>query len=96
MINKILIGIFKVVISLVNVLLLPINTIINNYLPNLSNVFTLIRSLFNLLFTYMGWVIDSCFISSETVALMVAVITFKLTVPLLLNVIKIIKLVKIL
>ena len=65
MINSILKGIFTIVISLVNVLLTPINLLIDNYLPELSSVFALFDSLFNTLFTYIGWVVDASFISSS-------------------------------
>lgn len=88
MINKILMGIFKIVISLVNVLLTPINLLISNYLPSVSSVLALIRSLFTTLFTYIGWVVDSSFLNSETVSLIIAVYTFKLTVPLAISTVK--------
>lgn len=88
MINKILMGIFKIILSLVNLLLLPINALITNYLPNVSNAFSTIRQLFNTLFTYVGWCVDASFISADTIALIIACLTLRLTLPLLINTIK--------
>lgn len=88
MINKLLMGVFKLVIGLVNVLLTPINLLITNYLPDLSNALSLIRQLFNLAFTYIGWVLDSMFISPETISLLIAVLTMRLTIPLAINAVK--------
>ena len=88
MINKLFMGIFTLIIGLVNILLTPINLLITNYLPELSNALALIRELFNLGFTYIGWVLDSMFISSETVTLLIAVLTMRLTIPLAINSIK--------
>lgn len=88
MINKLLMGIFKLIIGLVNVLLTPINLLITNYLPDISSALSLVRQFFQYSFTYIGWVIDSMFLNSETVSLLIAVLTMRLTVPLLINAIK--------
>lgn len=89
MINKLLMGMFKLIIGLVNILLIPINLLITNYLPELSTALSLIKQLFNYCFTYIGWVLDSMFISSETVSLLIAVLTMRLTIPIAINSIKI-------
>lgn len=89
MINKILMGIFKIIISLVNLLLTPINLLISNYLPSVSNAITLIRNLFQTMFTYIGWVVDASFISADTIALIIACLTLKFTIPIAINAIKI-------
>lgn len=88
MINKLLMGVFKLVIGLVNVILTPINLLITNYLPDLSNALALIRQLFNTAFTYIGWVLDSMFVSRETISLLIAVLTMRLTIPLAINAVK--------
>lgn len=88
MINKLLMGVFKLVIGLVNVILTPINLLITNYLPSLSNGLALIRDLFNHAFTYVGWVLDSLFVSRETISLLIAVLTMRLTIPLAINSVK--------
>lgn len=88
MINKLLMGVFKLVIGLVNVILTPINLLITNYLPDLSNALALIRNLFNQAFTYIGWVLDSMFVSRETISLLIAVLTMRLTIPLAINAVK--------
>lgn len=89
MINKLLMGVFKIIISLVNLLLTPINLLISNYLPSVSSAIGLIRNLFQTMFTYIGWVVDSTFISSDTIALIIACLTLKFTIPLAINAIKI-------
>lgn len=88
MINTLLSGVFKVITSLVNVLLTPINLLISNYLPELSSALGVVRNFFTASFTYIGWVVDSTFISSETISLLIAVFTMKLLVPLAINTIK--------
>lgn len=88
MINKLLMGVFKLVISLVNVILTPINLLITNYLPDISNALSLIRQLFNTCFTYIGWVLDSMFVSRETISLLIAVLTMRLTIPLAISSVK--------
>ena len=88
MINKLLMGVFKLVIGLVNVILTPINLLITNYLPDLSNALALIRQLFNYAFTYIGWVLDSMFVSRETISLLIAVLTMRLTIPLAISAVK--------
>ena len=63
MINALLTGIFKVITSLVNVLLTPINTVINNYLPDLANIIGTINQAFGYLFGSLGWWTDALLLS---------------------------------
>lgn len=88
MINAIIKGIFSLITSLVNVILTPINLLITNFIPDLSNVFITIRGLFNILFQYSPWVLDAMLISSETISLFITLLTLRLTIPLTLSVIK--------
>lgn len=88
MINKILTGIFKIIISLVNVLLTPINELITNAIPSLTTAFTTIHSLFTLMFQFISWWVDACLLSSETISLIIACLTIRLTLPYAISAIK--------
>lgn len=88
MINAILTGIFNVVISLVSVILSPIDNLIVSYLPDLSNGLSAIGQLFSTIGTSIGWAISLIGISSECIALIVTYYVFKLTVPMLFYLIK--------
>lgn len=82
MINKILMGIMKIIVSLVSVLLTPIDNIISSALPSLDNAFTAIASFLNLCVRSIGWVISLTGIPSSVLSLIVLYFTFKLTVPI--------------
>lgn len=88
MINAILSGIINLIINLVNVILLPFDTLIQNALPNLSNAFTSIGQFLNIATSSIGWVISLTGISSTAISLIVAYYGFKLTAPLLFYMIK--------
>lgn len=90
MINAILTGIFKILTYLISLFLTPINLLITNFLPGLDSALSSLSSFFTYCFQYVGWILDSCFISSETVSLLIAIWVFKLTAPLLVYLIKLI------
>lgn len=88
MINKILLGIFKLIISLVSLILAPIDNLILTVLPDLSNALTAVGNFFNLISTSIGWCISTLGLSNETLSLIVLYFTFKLTAPMLFYMIK--------
>lgn len=88
MIKAIIKGIMSLIISLVQVLLVPIDTLIEQFLPDLSNALSGIAAFLNLCGQYVGWVIDFTGLSPETISLIIAYFTFKLTVPLLVSTVK--------
>lgn len=88
MISKILTGIFKLVISLVNVLLVPIDNIIASALPELGEAIDFVAQYFSFLANLLPWVMSWIGLSTIVLELFVAYITFKLTVPLLVHTIK--------
>lgn len=90
MINAILTGIFKIVTKLIALLLLPINLLITNYLPNFNNMLSSVSSFFRLPIQYIGFITDSLFLSSETISFLILFWTFKLTFPLLVSAIKLV------
>lgn len=88
MINKILIGIIKLIVSLVSIILTPIDNLIQSALPQLSNAFTAIGNFLNIISSSIGWCISLTGLSSETISLIVAYFTFTLTAPMLFYMIK--------
>lgn len=88
MINALLTGIFKLIISLVSIILAPIDLLITNALPNLDNALTAVASFFTYIGSSIGWVISLSGLSSETLSLIVLYFTFKLTAPMLFYMIK--------
>lgn len=88
MIGKILQGIMTFIISLVNLLLAPIDLIISNALPSLDNAFTGIARMFNSISSVMGWCLSFTLLSSETISLIILYFTFALSVPLVVSTVK--------
>lgn len=88
MINKILLGIIKLIVGLVSVILTPIDNLIASVLPDLSNVFNSVSSFLNLATQSIGWVISLTGLSSSVISLVVLYYGFKLTAPLLFYMIK--------
>lgn len=88
MINKILMGIFKLIISLVSLILSPIDSLITSVLPGLDNALTAVANFFTYIGSSIGWVISLTGLSSETLSLIVLYFTFKLTAPMLFYMIK--------
>ena len=88
MINALLKGIMSLIISLVSVILAPIDIAIQSVLPDLSSALSSVGSLFNLIGQSIGWGISVLGLSSETISLIVLYFTFKLTAPMLFYMIK--------
>lgn len=88
MINSLLQGIIKLIISLVTVILSPIDNLIQSALPDLDTGLTAVGNFFNLIGNGIGWVISLTGLSNETLSLIVMYFTFKLTAPMLFYMIK--------
>lgn len=88
MINAILTGIFNIIISLVQVLLAPIDILISNYLPDLANALTAVNEFLTLITSSIGWVLSCLGIPGTVISLFILYYTFKLTVPYLVHLIK--------
>lgn len=88
MINKLLMGIFKIIISLVNLLLTPIDTLISQFLPGLDNAFTMVGNLVQQLCNIIPWVMSWLGVSSVVISLLVSYLTFKMSVPIVVHTIK--------
>lgn len=72
MIGKLLSGIFGLVISLVNVLLSPIDAIISEALPDLSFALDNISSFFSYINGVIGYAIDASGLSDISISLIVS------------------------
>lgn len=88
MINKLLMGIFKIIISLVNLLLTPIDTLISQFLPGLDNAFTMVGNLVQQLCNIIPWVMSWLGVSSVVISLLVSYLTFKMSVPIVVHTVK--------
>ena len=88
MINAILTGIMNLIIGLVSTILRPIDMIIQQFLPDLSNAISSIGNFLNLISQCLGWAISLTGLSSECLSLIVLYFTFKLTTPILFSTIK--------
>lgn len=88
MINKLLMGIFKIIISLVNLLLTPIDTLISQFLPGLDNAFTMVGNLVQQLCNIIPWVMSWLGVSSIVISLLVSYLTFKMSVPIVVHTVK--------
>lgn len=88
MINAIMQGIMSLIISLVSIILAPIDLLIQGVLPDLSSALSSVGNLFNLIGQSIGWGVSVLGLSSETISLIVIYFTFKLTAPMLFYMIK--------
>lgn len=88
MINKLLMGVFKIIISLVSLLLTPIDNLIAQFLPGLDDAFTMIGNLVQQLCNVVPWVMSWLGVSSVVVSLLVSYLTFKMSVPIVVHTVK--------
>lgn len=88
MIKSIISGIFKLVISLVNLLLSPIDSLIAKFLPSLSSGIDKVSAFFNWVAGLIPWGISWFGFDDAVISLFVAYMTFELTVPILIHTIK--------
>ncbi len=88
MIQALIEGIFNLITMLVNLILTPINLLIDTYMPSISSAMTTIANLFTILFQYSGWVLDALLISPETIALLIALLTMRYTIPFMVYAVK--------
>lgn len=88
MIKALLNGVFKIIISIVNFLLAPIDAAINLALPDLASALKTIGDFFTLIGSYLSWVLSYFGLYSETISIGVLLITFILTIPVTFNTIK--------
>lgn len=88
MIQELFTGLVSLIISFISLLLIPIDNLILSILPDLSNAFTGIANLFNLISGGIAWAVSLTGLSSASLTLIVVYYTFKLTAPMLFYLIK--------
>lgn len=88
MVKAIINGIFKLVMVLVNVLLLPIDQLISQLLPDVSEALNYISNFFDYIGNIVPWVISYLGVNEFVLNSSIAIITFILTVPLMVQAIK--------
>lgn len=88
MINAILKGIFSLIISLVNLLLTPIDALINSTMPALADGLGMVSNLFNYIASVVPWATSWFGFNSVVMGLFVSYMTFELTAPLAIHTIK--------
>lgn len=92
MIGKLLNGLFKLIISLISLLLSPIDSLINQFLPSLSNALNAFNTLVSHIIDWIGYCIHLSLLSSNAINFitmyLIFVISFKPTIYLIKLVIK--------
>lgn len=88
MINAIINGVINLIISLVNIVLAPIDLLIENALPGLDYAFNLISGFFNYIGGFVGYAVSWLGLNNDVLSLIVVYYTFKLTVPYAISTIK--------
>lgn len=76
MIGKFLNAIFSLVIGLVSIVLAPIDVVIDNLLPDLSNALTYVANLFSFVNGVIGYAVDASGLSDISLTLIVSYYTF--------------------
>jgi len=68
--------------TITNVILFPINLLINSFFPDFSNALTNISAVFQLGQTYMGWVISFLGVPAVLLSMVLAYYLFVITVTM--------------
>lgn len=77
MINSLIVGVFNLVISLVNVLLLPIDTLINSLLPDFANALNMVNAFLDFIISNVEWAVSWLGFNSTVITLFVAYTLFR-------------------
>lgn len=88
MINALLKGIFTLIIKLVNLLLLPIDSLIDSALPSVSTALGYVSGFFAFLSDFVVWIMSWFHLPVAFISFVVGYYTLKLTVPLLVQTVK--------
>lgn len=88
MINAILKGIFSIIISLVNLLLVPLDTLINSALPSISTGLEYVNNFIDYILNFIPWICSWFNFPQAFLTLLIGYYTFKLTIPLAVSTIK--------
>lgn len=76
--------------NLISLILTPIDSLITQYIPSLSNALTSVANFFSWLVQFVNWALSWLPLSADTWSFIVAVLIFRLTVPLLVDTVKLV------
>lgn len=88
MIRAIINGIFNLILSLVSVILTPIDNVISQFLPGVSSVLDSISQFFNYILQFIPWIMSWFHLPSWLISFVISYYVFKLTVPLIVHTVK--------
>lgn len=88
MINAIINGIFNLVLGLVDVILIPIDSAIETFLPGVSTALSYIGQFFNYILQFIPYICSWLHLPTFLIDFVIAYYVFKLTVPLLVHTVK--------
>lgn len=88
MIKAIISGVFKLIISLVSVILSPIDNLIAQFLPGLDTALSYIANFFDYIGGIVPWLISYTGLNTLVLTAIIDIIIFILTVPLMVHTIK--------
>lgn len=88
MIKGIINGIFKLIMSLVNLLLMPIDLLIEQFLPDISEAINYVGSFFDYIGDFVPFVISYTGLNQFVLNAIYSILVFMLTVPLMVHTIK--------
>lgn len=72
--------VFSLVSTFMKIILAPIDMLIVNYLPDVSDMIVKLREFLSLCFSFIGWVIDAFGIPSGAITLIISYFVLKYTI----------------
>ena len=81
-------AVLKLVMRLISLLLLPIDTLINQHLPALASALDSVSDFLTWLTTFAKWVLSWLPLGTQFYAFLIAVLVFRFTFPLLVEIVK--------
>ncbi len=88
MINAIIQGIFSLILSLVNLILAPIDMLISQFLPSMADILNNISTFFDKLCEVVPWLCSYTGLNKVVLLAIIDIYVFILTVPLMVSAIK--------
>ena len=76
--------------NLIGLLLGPIDNLIAQYIPSLANALTSVANFFSWLVQFVNWALSWLPLTADTWSFIVTVLIFRLTVPLLVDTVKLV------
>lgn len=90
-ISELFYGLFDLAAGVIKIFLIPIDTVISTFLPDLSEGLNAVSDLFNnYIAGGIAWAVSLTGLSRASFVLIIAYFTFKLTVPVLFYLIKLV------